>query len=424
MKEDLKKILIDNMNLDNNNGFEYPLIENTYNEEEIIEMIDVLLSNRLTMGKRVEKFEKEFAEYVGSKYAVMVNSGSSANLLAMAVATNILRQNRLNDGNKVLVPNICWSTSVFPIIQMGLKPILVDIDPVTMNINVDKVEELVKSDNSIKGIVMVHVLGNTCNMEKLKNIVKNNNLFLMEDTCESLGSKYNGQYLGTFGDFGTYSFYYSHHITTIEGGMVVCNDENDYELLKCLRAHGWTRYLKNKDRYEEMYPEIDPRFLFVNLGYNLRPMEIQAAMGSIQLKKLHEKNQNRNKNHDTITNLIINNSRNKDIFMAPIAVENSDPAWFSLSFIIGEKYEKYLKEFLIYLTSNGIENRPIVTGNFSRQPVFKYLNIQTNSDEFKGAEVLHKRGFFIGLSCSEMSLEKINKLVNIIYNFPYFLQES
>jgi len=253
-----QELVYEEINMDYSNGYEYPLIESTYDKEEIITMMETLTTNKLTMGENVVNFEKDFAKYVGSKYAVMVNSGSSANLLSMAVATNYLRRNRLHPGDKVIVPNICWSTSVWPIIQMNLQPVFVDVNPLTMNMDIEDLKQ--KMTPEIKGIIAVHILGNSTDMDELMKIVKDNNLFLMEDTCESLGSKYDDTILGTFGDFGTYSFYYSHHITTIEGGMVVCNDEEDYELLLCLRAHGWTRYLKNKKELEETYKDVDPRF--------------------------------------------------------------------------------------------------------------------------------------------------------------------
>ncbi len=412
-----KNILENEINLDNSNGFDYPLIENTYEKEEIIGMIQVLLSNRLTMGKKVLEFENKFAKYVGAKYAVMVNSGSSANLLAMAVASNYMRKNKLNKGDKIIVPNICWSTSVWPIIQMGLVPVFVDVDHMTMNMDINELKKLITPD--IKGIVAVHILGNCTNMDELMKIVKDNNLFLMEDTCESLGSKYDGKMLGTFGDFGTYSFYYSHHITTIEGGMIVCNDEEDFELLKCLRAHGWTRYLKNKKELEDYYSNVDSRFLFVNVGYNLRPMETQGAMGLIQLNKLDIKNKSRIYNHDIICDKILNDSRNKNIFITPYSVEKSEPAWFGLTFIMNEKYLKHYKLFLEYLTEKKVENRPVVTGNFARQPIFKFMDIEIEPTSYKGAEILHTRGFFIGLSCSHMNDERINNLVEIFYGYKF-----
>jgi CDP-6-deoxy-D-xylo-4-hexulose-3-dehydrase len=399
------------------NGFDYPLIENTYDEKEIITMMDVFTTNRLTMGKRVETFEKEFAQYVGSKYALMVNSGSSANLLAMAVATNYKRVNKLSAGDKVIVPNICWSTSVWPIIQMGLVPVFIDVDPLTMNMNIDLLENLITPE--VKGIVAVHILGNCTNMKKLMEIVSKHKLFLMEDTCESLGSLFNKKMLGTFGDFGTYSFYYSHHITTIEGGMVVCDDDEDYELLKCLRAHGWTRYLKNKAELEEMHKEVDPRFLFVNVGYNFRPMETQGAMGSVQLTKLNNKNCARIYNHDAIVNKLLNDSRNCNIFDTPIALDGAEPAWFGLTLILSDKYKHHMNDLLKYLTENKVENRPIVTGNFARQPIFKFMGIEVEPSSYVGAEILHTRAFFIGLSCDKLSDKRINNLIEIFFNYNF-----
>jgi len=397
--------------------YNFPLIENTYDETDIVEMIKVLLSDRMTMGNKVEQFEHEFSKYIGSNYSIMVNSGSSANLLAISVAVNFMRKKKLNIGDKIIVPNICWSTSVWPLIQMGLIPVFVDIDPNTMNIDISELKKAITSD--IKGIMIVHILGNCTNMDELMDIVTENKLFLIEDTCESLGSTYNGKKLGTFGEFGTYSFYYSHHITTIEGGMIVCNDKEDYELLKCLRSHGWIRQLDDKDKYIKNNPNVDPRFLFVNLGYNLRPMETQGAMGLNQLKKLDFKNSNRIINHDKILDRLLNDSRNLEIFNSPKKQINSEPAWFSLTIILGEKYEKHYKSFLKYLSCSGVENRPVVTGNFARQPVFKYLNIDLNPESFKGAEILHNRGFFIGLSCEIMNDNKINELIDIFYNYQF-----
>ena len=193
-----EELVYEEIDMDNNNGFDYPLIESTYDKEEIISMMKTLTTNKLTMGNNVYEFEKQFADYVGSKYAVMVNSGSSANLLAMAVASNYLRSNKLKSGDKIIVPNICWSTSVWPIIQMNLEPVFVDVDPLTMNMDIEDLKKKISPD--IKGIVAVHILGNSTNMDELMKIVNENNLFLMEDTCESLGSTYKNKILGTFGE--------------------------------------------------------------------------------------------------------------------------------------------------------------------------------------------------------------------------------
>ena len=396
----------------------YPLIESTYNKDEILAMMDVLITDKLTMGENVSNFEKDFAKYVGSKYAIMVNSGSSANLLSMAVASNPYRKKYLKPGDKVIVPNVCWSTSVFPILQMNLVPVFVDVDPQTLNMDINHLKSIMTPD--IKGIVAVHILGNSTDMDELMKIVNDNNLFLMEDTCESLGSTYNNKILGTFGDFGSYSFYYSHHITTVEGGMVVCNNDEDYELLKCIRAHGWTRYLKDKVEIENQHNDIDSRFLFVNTGYNLRPMETQGAMGIIQLKKLDEKNKNRVTNYNNISSKLISDNRNKGYFSVPTATNNCSPAWFCMPMIMSSKTCHLYKEFLSYLTEKGVENRPIVTGNFARQPVCKkFIEDSIDPTTFIGAEILHKQSFFIGLPCEEMTSDRVEKLINIIFDFDF-----
>ena len=302
---------------------------------------------------------------------------------------------------------------------MNLKPVLVDIDPKTMNLDISHLKKVLDNDDNIKGIMAVHILGMCTNMEELMKIVKEKNLFLIEDTCESLGTTYKNKKLGTFGDFGTYSFYYSHHITTIEGGMVVCNNKEDYNILKCLRAHGWTRNLDNKDLYEKKYNSIDSRFLFINMGYNLRPMEIQGRMGIIQLKKLTEKNNNRIFNHDQVINKLLNDKRNNNIFSSPIPLEHTNTAWFGIVIIINKRYKKLYKKYLKYLDNNKVETRPIVSGNMAKQPICEYFNFDFSSSDMIGADILHETGFFIGSSCSKISDEKLNKLIEIFYNFDF-----
>merc|ERR1719401_2913492 len=224
-------------------------------------MTNVLLSGRLTLGANVEQAEKEFAAKVGSPYAVMVNSGSSANLLAVSAIVNKFRAVHCDAGDEVLVPAVSWSTSVFPLIQCGLKPVFVDTDAKTFNVTLETLEKAMTP--RVKALMAVHVLGNSICMRDLATFVKKHNLMLVEDTCESLGSFWQDEsgkkkMLGTLGDFGSYSFYFSHHITSGEGGAVVCKTEEDYNFVRCLRAHGWTRHLTNKDKVEANYPSIDP----------------------------------------------------------------------------------------------------------------------------------------------------------------------
>lgn len=392
--------------------YKFPLGQNVHDADDILKMVETLLTGKFTMGEQVEKFEKMFAEYIGVKYAVMVNSGSSANLLAMAAITNYQCSNKLLPGDEVLVPVVCWSTSVFPIIQNGLTPIFVDVDPTTLNVDLEDLEK--KITPKTKAMVLVHVLGNCANMNQLMEIVNQHKLILIEDTCESLGSSYNQQYLGTFGDIGTYSFYYSHHITTAEGGCVVTNNDEYYELIKSLRAHGWSRSLKNKEEIQQKHPDLDTRFTFVNLGYNLRPMEIQATMGISQLQKLQTKNNNRKINYHKIKEKIQSDSRGKFLSF-PVQTELADAVWFGIILFLQEGLD--LSNYLEYLSKQGVENRPIVTGNMIRQPVIKDLYPQLKPEDFPGAEECHFRGLFIGLSCNLMSDESIEELVNIILGY-------
>jgi CDP-6-deoxy-D-xylo-4-hexulose-3-dehydrase len=406
-------------NLSNsNNGFKYPLISNTFNEDEIFALSKFIISGeKLTMGTHVEAFEKQFANYIGSNYAVMVNSGSSANLLAVAVVANYMYKNKLNPNDEVLVPALCWSTTVWPLIQCGLKPVFVDINPQTMNIDENKIEQYIGPNT--KALMIVHVMGNCADMDLIMNIVNKHKLLLIEDTCESLGSSYKNKKLGSFGEFGTYSFYYSHHITTIEGGMVITNDYDSYNLLKSLRAHGWTRNLSKEiqDKYKREFSEIDDRYMFINLGYNLRPMELQAVMGEIQLKKLDDKNINRIYNFNKIKDQIMTDHRNKNLINLPISQTDSYIAWFGLCMYINPLYESKLNDFKNYLTSNSVENRPIITGNFVRQPYFILNNYNYKLDDFPNADLLHNCGLYIGLSCEKYSDESIINLVNIIFDF-------
>ena len=390
----------------------FPLGQNAHDSDDIIKVIGTLLTEKFTMGEQVSTFEKIFAEYVGSKHAIMVNSGSSANLIALSALTNHKCQNRLITGDEVLIPALCWSTSLFPIIQCNLTPVFVDVNRDTLNIDLNDLEKKITSKT--KAIMLVHVLGNCTNMQKLLEIARRHNLILIEDTCESLGSRYNNQYLGTFGSIGTYSFFYSHHITTMEGGMVICNDDDTYELMKCLRAHGWSRNLKNKDEIQKMNPDLDPRFTFVNLGYNFRPMEIQASMGINQLGKLENKNYNRKINYQKVKARIKIDRRNTFLSF-PKEAENADIVWFGITLFLNKEIK--LAGYLDYLTKNGVENRPIITGNIIRQPVVKDLYPNLNPSDFKGAEDCHFNGLFIGLSSSLLSDALIEDLVNVLLDY-------
>lgn len=427
----------------------FPLSMNPFGEEEILAMTEVLLSGRLTLGAEVEKVEKRFAEVVGVPYVIMVNSGSSANLLAVSAIANKLRAQHCEVGDEVLVPAVCWSTSVHPLLQNGLKPVFVDADPNTFNVTLENLEK--KMSPRVKAVMAVHVLGNAMDMNDLMKFVQRHKLMLIEDTCESLGSYFDTQHnnkemdkkkgqltninintntntstgnkmLGTFGDFGTYSFYFSHHITSGEGGMVVCHTEDDYNFVRCLRAHGWTRHLTNRQQVEAQYPQIDSRFLFVNVGYNLRPLEVQGAMLSVQLEKLHEYNAHRRDNLHRLQVAFHKHKKYHSTMSLMKATPGVDPAWFGIGALLHRPYAHQLKEYLAYLEAHGIENRPIISGNFIRQPCITAFCADEHPENYPGAEAIHHRGFFIGIHQIHLEQDVIEKLVDIMLAFPFVPQ--
>ncbi len=391
----------------------FPLVDSSYDNQEIISCMATLLSGQLTMGEKVRQFEREFAAYCGARHAVMVNSGSSANLLALSVLTNPLRRVHLKPGDKVAVPAVCWSTSLWPVIQTGLAPVLVDVDPRTLNLSIPALRAALR-EHELKAVLMVHVLGNSTELPQLLELVAEHGLLLLEDTCESLGSVYDGRMLGTLGCFGTFSFYFSHHMTTIEGGMVLAETDEDYDLLKCLRAHGWSREQSNRAELESANRHIDPRFLFVNVGYNLRPMEIQAAFGLEQLKRLDEMNRQRRANVRRIREAFGRHARWRGQLHFPEATAGLDPCWFGFPFLVDAALELDYRKFTNSLMRQGVDTRPIVSGNMALQPAVRHFNIELGLGPFTGAQAVHDRGLFIGCHARELADATIARLVDLI----------
>ena len=369
----------------------YALLENAFSNIDIIKGIEVLLEKNITMSKITKKFEIEFAKFIGSKFALMVNSGSSANLLAIFALINPKKNSFLKRGDECLIPSLCWSTSLWPIVQAGLKPKFVDVDVDTLNISMKSLEK--QTTKKTKVLMAVHVLGNSANMEKLNAFTKQRKIYLVEDTCESLGSKFKEKYLGTFGDFGTYSFYYSHQITSGEGGMIVCNNRKDYEIIYSLRSHGWDRGLKRKNK----------AFNFINSGFNLRPTDVTAAIGYNQFKRLNKFMKIRSSNRSKIINTLTNSPNWKEQFTFINQITNLEPSWFGLPMLINRKFLSKKKRYLIFLNSKGIETRPIISGNFMNQPSVKLYGLNKAPSNFKGAQEIEDRGFFIGIHTTEIS---------------------
>ena len=390
------------------NKYFYPLIEDPFSNNDISEGIKVLKSKQLTISKKTFNFEKDFSSSLKSKYSLMVNSGSSANLLALQCLINPYRKNRLKAGDEVIIPTLCWSTSLWPIIQSNLKPVFVDINPLTLNIDESEVEK--KITKKTKAILLVHVLGNSCDMDQIMKIKKKHNLILIEDTCESLGSKYNDKYLGTFGEFSSFSFYSSHQISSGEGGMICCKDKVDYNIIKSLRSHGWSRGTSFENTIYKSNKKLDKRFIFFNSGYNLRPTEVSAAIGHNQFKRLNKFISIRNFNKKKIIlsmkkNMIIN--KKIDFYYEN---KNVTPSWFGLPIKILVNKKKYKNIIIKKLEKNGIETRPIISGNFADQPAAKKYNL-TSNNKFPNTDFVYNNSFFIGLPTKKIDNKYLKKIV-------------
>jgi CDP-6-deoxy-D-xylo-4-hexulose-3-dehydrase len=372
--------------------YKYDLLENGFSNEDISIGKKVLNSKRITMASYTRKFELVFARKLGAKYALMVNSGSSANLLATFAAGNPLKKNHLNRGDEVLIPALCWSTSIWPLVQFGLKPVLVDIDIQTLNINI---EDLIKKiTKKTKAIMLINVLGISSDLFKIKKIANKFKLIIIEDNCESLGSRLKNKYLGTFGDYGSYSFYYSHQITSGEGGMITCNKKEDYDILFALRSHGWLggtrhykRSLKSYNQYAKQNPQLDPRYIFINSGFNLRPTDIQAAIAHNQFNRLDKLKKFRNINRNLLINKITKSKKWNNQFQFISIPKDIDPSWMGLPILLSNRFKNKKKKFMTILDKMGIETRPIISGNFA---INQLPNCTSYAKKMKSLRILKK----------------------------------
>jgi CDP-6-deoxy-D-xylo-4-hexulose-3-dehydrase len=388
------------------NKYFYPLIENPYRKSDINEALKVLKSRRLTIGPVTDKFQNSFTKKLGSNFSLMVNSGSSANLLALQCLINPYRKKRLKPGDEVLIPSLCWSTSLWPIIQSGLKPKFVDIDLDSLNINLNDLKK--KISKKTKAILIVHVLGNCVDMSELMRIVKKHNLILIEDTCESLGTKYKNKYLGTFGDFSSFSFYSSHQISSGEGGMICCKNNDDHEIIKSLRAHGWSRGLKNEKKIAAANKHLDSRFIFYNSGFNLRSTDIAASIGLNQFKDIDQFIKKRSINRDKILKIFKKKIKMMKYLSFIDANNHVKASWFGIPILLSKKINR--NKFLKKIEKLGVETRPIISGNFLKQPSIKKYKLNKKSN-FKNSDIVNNHGFFIGLPTSTISDKNIKKLV-------------
>ncbi|MBD1145722.1 aminotransferase class V-fold PLP-dependent enzyme [Pelagibacterales bacterium SAG-MED34] len=386
----------------------YPLIENPYRDKDIIEGIKILKSKKLTIGPKTDEFQKYFSKKIKTKFSIMVNSGSSANLLAMQCLINPYRKNRLKPGDEVLIPSVCWSTSLWPIIQSGLKPKFVDVDLKSLNIDLNDLKR--KISKKTKAILIVHVLGNCVDMNKFMRITKKHKLILIEDTCESLGTKYKNKFLGSFGDFSSFSFYSSHQISSGEGGMICCKSNSDHEIIKSLRAHGWSRGLKSEKKIASANKHLDSRFIFYNSGYNLRPTDITASIGLSQFKDLNKFIKQRSINRLKILTKFKKNKKLSKVLTFINTTRDVKAHWFGIPILLSNEINR--NKFLKKIENKGVETRPIISGNFLKQPSIKKYKLN-NQAKFKNSDLINNHGFFIGLPTNYITDKKIKKLVSI-----------
>lgn len=384
----------------------YNLATTTWDTEELKAIQDVVDSDRFTMGDRVKQFELDSSAYFKSKFCVMVNSGSSANLLS--VAAMMYYNGGLNFGDEVIVPAVSWSTTYFPLYLYRLKLKFVDISLSSLNLDLDKVESAIGPNT--RAIYAVNLLGSPNDFDRLKQICDRYNLILLEDNCESMGASYKGSFTGTFGACGSMSTFFSHHICTIEGGLVLTNDEELYHILLSLRAHGWTRDLPQTSKiYQKSDNKFYELFRFILPGFNLRPTEISGALGATQLKKMDDILETRRQNAKLFVELFEHSDK---VF---IQTPTGNSSWFGFSLILKPEFEGKRDALAEHLASNGVEARPIVAGNFLNNPVISYMDYSVH-EELTNAEYLDKNGLFVGNNHCDLSAE-LNYLHDLISNF-------
>jgi CDP-6-deoxy-D-xylo-4-hexulose-3-dehydrase len=381
------------------------LIKSTfYNEEETKEKLCSFIKNTnfLSMGNQCKEFEKKFSDIQGRKYAIFVNSGSSANLLLIQ---SLLNLGKIKSGALVGVSALTWPTNIMPLIQLGLTPLLIDCDLNTLNVPLNEIKK-----HKIDALFLTNALGFCSDIKEIKEYCKEEKILFIEDNCESLGTEYCGEKLGNFGLASTFSFFVGHHLSTIEGGMVCTDDEELYENLLISRSHGWSRHSspEKQDELKKRYHVDDfyNKYTFYDLAFNFRPNEINGFIGNIQLPYLNEIIEKREQNF-----LKLNEAINENNNLIKINTENlTRISNFGVPLIFKSKeiFERYYKLF----EENKIEIRPIISGNMQNQPFFR-KNCNVVQPECKNAEFIHKNGFYCGNN-PEMNQEEIKRIVNLI----------
>ena len=379
----------------------YGLASDTFDHEEIDAALEVMRSGRYTAGERVAELEHRFADWIGASHAVMVNSGSSANLLAVEamVRGTVPEGRRWPAGAEVLVPALSWPTTVWPIAQLGLVPVLVDVDPTTLAIDLDRAQALV-TPNTV-GMFLIHVLGYAAPLHQYLDFCGANNMTLLEDSCESLGAHSDSVHVGTAGTMGTFSTYFSHHMTTIEGGFVVTDDDRLADDLRGMRSHGWTRGRTDRADFAGRSPLVDDRFLFATTGYNLRSTDLAAAIGSIQLDKLPGMLDARTRLAGHVIERAAAIPWLEVVGADALAADEINDkgwrshSWMNIPFRVDPAAGASRAEVVASLEADGVETRPVIAGNLAHHPAMASV-AHRRAEDLSVSDAVFEHGFMIG----------------------------
>ena len=393
-----------------------PVTGKKIDETDIQNLIESSLDAWFTSGHFTEKFEKKINQFLGTRHTLFVNSGSSANLIALSALKELYE---INDGDEVITCAVGFPTTINPIIQNNLVPVLVDADLSTYNINADLIEDAITKKT--KGIVLAHTLGNPFNLEIIQKLCEKYNLFLMEDNCDAFGSKYNGQFTGTFGDVSTLSFYPAHHITTGEGGAVITNKPKLKKIMESLRDWGRDCYCPPgedntcKKRFDWQLGGLphgyDHKYIYSRTGYNLKSTDMQAALGYSQIDKLEGFIEKRKENFK----YYLETFSQFDSFQMPTATKNSDPSWFGFPLTINENAKFSRVDYLKHLDEHNIGTRLMFGGNLKLQPAFENVNLKSHSELKIANKVVHD-SFWLGLFPG-ITFEMIDYIAEVTENF-------
>jgi CDP-6-deoxy-D-xylo-4-hexulose-3-dehydrase len=373
-----------------------------FDSDELINLVDSSLEFWLTQGRYASEFEKEFSHFLGRKFTILCNSGSSANLLALsALTSHKLSEKRLVKGDEVITLAAGFPTTVNPIIQCGMIPVFVDIDIGSYNININALENAV--NKKTRAVFLAHSLGNPFNIDAVVEICRQNNLWLIEDNCDALGSRYDGHFTGTFGDLSTFSFYPAHHITMGEGGCITTDDQKLKTIVESFRDWGrdcWCEPGKDNSCSKRFNWQLgnlpygyDHKYTYSHIGYNLKMTDLQASIGVAQLKKLNAFCESRKENWAFLYDGL---SQFRNYFILPGKEIKSDPSWFGFMLTIKEDAPFNRREIIDFLESKKIATRLLFGGNITRQPA--YLNVDYRiSGELINSDIVMTRSFWIGV---------------------------